>query len=133
MDRHTYIRTDRQKNIKQLQQLSTYTLRRGLMRVPYSWKIWRGIKFEGLVVPPYNHQIKIRQIFFCAYVRMAIPYRTAKLKSANIFVMSVWDQTAKFNSCQYFRLYGILLTRRLELCLQACIMSSQHSDVVPIW
>ena len=26
---------------------------------------------------------------------MAIPYLTAKLKSANIFVMSVWDQTAK--------------------------------------
>ena len=25
---------------------------------------------------------------------MAIPYRTAKLKSANIFVMSIWDQTA---------------------------------------
>ena len=37
---------------------------------------------------------------------MAIPYRTAKLKSANIFVTAVWDQTAKFNYRQYFWLYG---------------------------
>ena len=37
---------------------------------------------------------------------MAIPYRTAKFKSANIFAMAIWGPTAKFNSRQYFRLYG---------------------------
>ena len=38
---------------------------------------------------------------------MAIPYRTAKYKSANIFVMSIWGLTAKFNFRHYFRLYTI--------------------------
>ena len=37
---------------------------------------------------------------------MTILYRTAKFKSANTFAMAIWDSTAKFNSCQYFRLYG---------------------------
>ena len=37
---------------------------------------------------------------------MAILYRAAKFKSANMFAMAIWDPTAKFNSCQYFRLYG---------------------------
>ena len=39
---------------------------------------------------------------------MAILYRTAKFKSANTFEMAIWDPTAKFNSRQYFRLYGSL-------------------------
>ena len=38
---------------------------------------------------------------------MAIPYRTAKFKSANTLVMAIWDPTAKYNSRQYFRLYSI--------------------------
>ena len=29
---------------------------------------------------------------------MVIPYRTAKLKSAKMFPMAIWDPTAKFNS-----------------------------------
>ena len=40
---------------------------------------------------------------------MVIPYGTAKFISTNIFAMASWDPTAKFNSCQYFRLYGMLL------------------------
>ena len=40
---------------------------------------------------------------------MAIPYRTAKFKSANIFAMAILGPTAKFSSRQYFRLYGIQL------------------------
>jgi hypothetical protein len=31
---------------------------------------------------------------------------TANFKSANIFAMAILDQTAKFNSRQYFWLYG---------------------------
>ena len=33
---------------------------------------------------------------------MAIPYQTAKLKSANALAMAIWDPTTKFNSHQYF-------------------------------
>ena len=57
-----------------------------LEEIPYSRKIWRGIKFGGLAVCLCNRQIKIRQNFLLVYIRMAIPYRTAKLKFANIFV-----------------------------------------------
>ena len=39
---------------------------------------------------------------------MAIPYRTAKFTSANILAIAILGSTAKFNSLQYFRLYGIL-------------------------
>ena len=38
---------------------------------------------------------------------MAIPYRTAIFKSANIFVMVIWGTTTKLNYRQYFQLYGI--------------------------
>ena len=41
---------------------------------------------------------------------MAILYRTAEFKSANILVIAILGSTAKFNSCQYFQLYGILCT-----------------------
>ena len=51
---------------------------------------------------------------------MAIPYWTTKLKSANIIAMAIWDPTAKFNSCQYFRLYGMLAT----LCMYVSIRRS---------
>ena len=73
----------------------------------YSRKNWRGIKFGGLADCLSNRQIIICQNFLLAYIRMAIPYRTAKFKSANTFVMANWDPTAKFNSRQYFWLYGI--------------------------
>ena len=41
---------------------------------------------------------------------MAIPYQTAKFKSANIFAMAILGPITKFNSRQYFWLYGILFT-----------------------
>ena len=101
----------------------------------YSQKIWRGIKFGGLAVCMSNCQIKIRQNFLLAYIHMAIPYRTAKFKSANTFAMAIWDPTAKFSSRQYFWLYGteesilcsavyasctIIVTVLLHLCVHAC-------------
>ena len=55
-------------------------------------------------------KIKICQYLIFVYVRMAIPYQTDKFKSANIFVIAIWGQTTKFNSHQYFWLYGILRT-----------------------
>ena len=39
---------------------------------------------------------------------------TAKFKSANIFISAAWDQTAKFNDRQYFRLYGMLEKHAIE-------------------
>ena len=41
---------------------------------------------------------------------MAIPYQTAKFKSANIYAMEIWYPTAKFNSHQYFQLYSMTFT-----------------------
>ena len=38
---------------------------------------------------------------------MAIPYQTAKFKSTNILAITILGSTAKFNSYQYFWLYGI--------------------------
>ena len=35
---------------------------------------------------------------------MAIPYQ-----SANILVIAIWGSTTKFNSRQYFRLYGTII------------------------
>ena len=37
---------------------------------------------------------------------MVIPYQTAKFKSANTVAIAILGSTAKFNSCQYFQLYG---------------------------
>ena len=42
--------------------------------IPYSRKIWQGIKFGSLAVYLNNRQIKIRQNFLLAYMHMAIPY-----------------------------------------------------------
>ena len=42
---------------------------------------------------------------------MVILYRTTKFKSANILVIAIWGSTAKFNSRQYFQLYGMRIMR----------------------
>ena len=66
-------------------------------------------KFVGLAVYNYyNRQIKIRQNFPLSYniIRMAIPYQTAKFKSANILAIAILGPTAKFNYRQYFLLYS---------------------------
>ena len=38
---------------------------------------------------------------------MAIPYHTAKFKSANSAKNIIWGKTAKFNDRQYFWLYSM--------------------------
>ena len=58
--------------------------------VPYSQKIWRGIKFNwrfGSLAC--DRHIKICQYFMLAYIHMAIPFQTAKFKSVNIFTMAI--------------------------------------------
>ena len=62
----------------------------------YNQKIWR---FGGLAC---NLQIKIHQYLLLAYIRMAIPYRTAKLKNQPIFLQ--WSQLPNLipaNICGY--------------------------------
>ena len=78
---------------------------RCLQYLPYSRKIWR---FGGLY---YNRQIKIRQNFLLAYmyICMAILYWIAQFKSTNIFAIAILGSSAKFNSHQYFRLYGMII------------------------
>ena len=76
--------------------------------LPYSQKIWRGIKFGGLAVYITIAKLKICQNFLLSCIRMAIPYLIAKFKSANILIIAIWGSTAKFNSRQYFRLYGTI-------------------------
>ena len=46
---------------------------------------------------------------------MEILFQTAKFKSAT----AVWEQTAKFNDRQYFRLYGI---KQLQEVMDQCRM-----------
>ena len=58
------------------------------MGIPYSRKIWWGIKFKP---PKFNPPI------FVIIIRMSIPYRTnAKFKSANILDRADFRQSAKF-------------------------------------
>ena len=61
-------------------------------KFPYSQKIWREIKFGGLVVYITSAKLKIRQNFLLTYIRAAIPYRTAKFKSTNILAIAIWAQ-----------------------------------------
>ena len=46
---------------------------------------------------------------------MAIPYQSAKFKSANILIIAIWGSTAKFNSRQYFQLYSVTFTAQWTL------------------
>ena len=41
-------------------------------------------------------------------------YIWRSFKSTSIFAMPIWGPTAKFNSCQYFRLYSIIIAMRCK-------------------
>ena len=88
-------------------QLSIAAVMDGILS--YSQEVWQGIKFGGLAVYITTAKLKFTKISY-SYIHMAIPYRTAKFKSANIFihVIVIWGSSAKFNFRQYFRLYGII-------------------------
>ena len=74
-------------------------------------------KFGGLAVYITTAKLKSAKISYShIYIRMAILYRTAKFKSANILVTAIWGSTAKFNSRQYFQLYGNIIII-MEKCL----------------
>ena len=75
--------------------------------VPYSRKIWRGIKFGGLAVCFKTAKLKSAK-FFYAYMYVW-RYLTIPPNLIPIMVLktSFWGQTAKFNDRQCFRLYGM--------------------------
>ena len=77
------------------------------------------LNFGGLAVWSTTTKLKSANISYSHnYVRMVIPYQTSKFKSTNIFAIAILGPTAKFNSCQYFQLYGIslcLLNWKVEL------------------
>ena len=62
---------------------------------------------------------------------MAIPYRTAKFKSANILLIAIWGSTAKFNARQYFRLYGSLKWKKINLSLEPIFSSEDIIAQMP--
>ena len=62
-------------------------------------------KFSGLAVYSTTTKLKSAKISY-SHRGMAIPYRTAKYKSDNILTIVILGPTAKFNSRQYFWLYG---------------------------
>ena len=78
-------------------------------------KFAREYKFSDLAVYLCNFQIKTRQHFLLEHICMAIPCQTAKFKSANIFSMAILGPTAKFDSCQYYRLYGMPLNHSVHV------------------
>ena len=70
----------------------------GYMWLPYSRKNWRGIKFDGLAVYITTAKLKSANISW-----QSVPNR----QSTNILAIAILGSTAKSNSSQYFRLYGI--------------------------
>ena len=95
--------------------------------IPYSQKIWR---FGSRC---YNRQIKIHHNFLLTYIiHMAIPYRTAKFKSANILPIAILGSTSKFNSRQYFWLYGIYIfaAKRRSRAYHVSDYDSKRPDLV---
>ena len=52
------------------------------------------------------------------------PFNSQTKKNTNIFLDSVFGQTAELNSRQYFRLYGIVQLENKETCLVKASCSS---------
>ena len=65
-------------------------------------KFGGGIKFGSLAVYITTAKLKSARISYLHIICMAIPYQTAKFKSANILAIVILGSTTKFNSCQYF-------------------------------
>ena len=78
--------------------------------IPYSRKIWWGIKFGGLAVYITIAKLKSAKISYSHIILYVWRSRTEpqNLNPSNILAIAILDLTAKFNSRQYFQLYGTL-------------------------
>ena len=65
-------------------------------------------------------------------IRMAIPYQTTKFKSAIILAIVILGLTAKFNSCQYFQVYGIMLLGIYMYMYCVHVSITKFYEVLPI-
>ena len=93
-----------------------------LYLIPYSWKIWRGIKLGSLAVYITTAKLKSAKMSYLhIIIRMAIPYRTAKFKFANILATAILGSITKFNSRQYFRLYGNNIISHIQYYTQVML------------
>ena len=83
------------------------------INVPYSRKIWRGIKFGGLAVYTTTAKLKSAKISYSHIYIWRSRTEPPNLKSANILHIAISGSNAKFNGRQHFRLYGI----RVHACI----------------
>ena len=95
--------------------------------IPYSRKIWQGIKFGSLAVCMSNRQIKISQNFLLAYIRMSIPYQTAKFKSANMFAKAILFGTQLPNLIPA-NIYGYTVHSQHSLCFYILLHRSLNAQ-----
>ena len=102
------------------------------LKLPYSRKYWRSIKFGGLAVG--EATVKFKSVKFKCDLRVCVRAyymygTTVKFKSTNIFISVALDQTAKLKDRQYFRLYGIWLSFVVILIIWPSSMKIVHLDV----
>ena len=60
---------------------------------------------------------------------MAIAYHITKFKSANNAQNTIWGKIAKYNDCQYFRLYDISCTLTSEFQAHSKLQWEQNLEV----
>ena len=72
-----------------------------LIYIPYSRKIWRGIKFGGLVVYITTAKLKSTKLFYShIYIWRSRTELPSLIKSASILAIAILGSTAKFDSDQ---------------------------------
>ena len=93
-----------------------------LVHVLTVWpEIWHGIKFGGLAVYITTTKLKFAKISYLHIYIWQSRTEPPNFKSANILVIAILGSTAKFNSRQYFQLYGIIIKYFSDLMTITCI------------
>ena len=99
-----YINHNNNNNKKINAESLTFAAVSDLLPLSYSWKIWWGIKFGSLAVYNYyNRQIIIHQNFLLTY---NYTYGNPVPNQIPLQYIAILGSIAKFNSHQYFQLYG---------------------------
>ena len=82
-------------------------------RLPYSRKYWRGIKFGGLAVCEQTAKLKSANFYsrvITSFIRYIPKRENRQIKIRQFRFSTIFAQSAKYNSRQYFRLYGMCET-----------------------
>ena len=100
---HTHARCTHYVNYSiSLSVLKTWVRPRSPIVIPYSRKIWRGIKFGGLAVAGKTSKLKSAKIYTSCMSVWRYCSRPPNLNPPILFNTQFGGQTAKFNDCQYF-------------------------------